>query len=200
VPIHPSGNCFDDDASDILFWPDLLFTNNCDSNLCHDNEEPSPIAANADAITVFDASKPNEEKLNSGSKPKPLFARGTNSVPVSHNARHPIPGPLSWEYLTARGDPGPSDAVVADSLTHRKHVQYKPNCAHHTVCGESGRLPVAQLGPLVSRCSHCSHSLPSHVNKAHSGVDVNFAPRLRLNRAAPLTKLGIGKAIFTAAG
>jgi hypothetical protein len=31
------------------------------------------------------------------------------------------------------------------------------------------------------------------VDKAHSGVDVNFAPQLRLNRAAPLTKLGIGK-------
>jgi hypothetical protein len=121
-----------DDASDILFMPDLMFTAAFESPVCCDNGEASPPEAHFDTITVFDAPKPNEEDLYP--QPDLLFAQ---------DAKGPIPGPLPGEYPTAPGDPGPSDAVVADSLTHRKHVQYKPNCEHNTVCGESGRLPVA---------------------------------------------------------
>jgi hypothetical protein len=47
---------------------------------------------------------------------------------------------------------------------------------------------VATVGELES-----SFEMKCLVDKAHSGVDVNFAPRLRKNKAALLTKLGIGK-------
>jgi hypothetical protein len=152
-----------DDASDILFRPDLMFTAACESPVCCNNGEASPPEVHFNTITVFDVPNPNKEELDPVPMHDPLFAQGTRSVLVTNDARRHISGPLPGEYPTAPGDHGPTDAAVADSRTHCKHVRYKPNCAHNTVCGEPGRLPVAQLGPLVSSCSRlCSHSFLSH--------------------------------------
>jgi hypothetical protein len=82
--------------------------------VCCDNWEASPPEAHFDTITVFNGPKPYEEELYPQS-----------DLMFACNARCPIPGPLPGEYPTAPGDLGPSDAVVADSLTHRKHVRYK---------------------------------------------------------------------------
>jgi hypothetical protein len=84
VPVSSTENCLDDDASDILFWPNLLFTNNCDSTLCHDNrEQPSPTTVNSDVITDSDTSQSDAEDADIIFMPDLLFASDGEHTPAA---------------------------------------------------------------------------------------------------------------------
>jgi hypothetical protein len=82
VPVSSTGDCFEDGTSYILFWPDLLFTNNCESPLCRDNGELSPTAVNSDAIT--DSSiQSNAEDVDILFMPDLLFAADGENTPAA---------------------------------------------------------------------------------------------------------------------